>query len=48
MTEAKELEPGVHLARIVVGDNAKKTHVRIVNLTDGKDRLLGGRHPVEI
>src|SRR6218665_1699199 len=53
MTEAKELEPGVHLARVVVDDSAETTQVRIVNLTDGpvrlgKDRLLGGLHPVEI
>ena len=31
MTEAREIQPGVHLARVVVGDSAE-TQVRVVNL----------------
>src|SRR5688572_2751311 len=52
MTEAREIQPGVHLARVVVGDSAE-TQVRVVNLNDGpvrlpKDQPLGGLHPVEV
>jgi len=53
MTEAKEIQPGVHLARVVVGDKADTTRVRVVNLNEApikltKDQLLGGLHPVEV
>src|SRR5678816_3457295 len=53
MTDAKEIRPGVHLARVVVGDDAGMTQVRVVNLTEDpvrlvKDQLLGGLHPVEV
>src|SRR5678815_1250536 len=53
MTEAKEIQPGVHLARVVVGDKADTTQVRIVNLNEGpvrfaKDLPLGGLHPVQV
>ena len=53
MTDAKEIRPGVHLARVVVGDDAGTTQVRVVNLTEEpvrlvKDQLLGGLHPVEV
>ena len=52
MTEAREIQPGVHLARVVVGNSAE-TQVRVVNLNDGpvrlpKDQSLGGLHPVEV
>ena len=52
MTEAQEIQPGVHLARVVVGDRADAS-VRVVNLSDEtvtltKDRFLGGLHPVEV
>src|SRR5688572_16895496 len=45
MTEAKEIQPGVHLARVVVGDYAD-ARVRVVNLSEDpvrlpKDRPLG-------
>ena len=53
MTEAKEIQPGVHLARVVVGDKADTTQVRVVNLNEGpvrfaKDLPLGGLHPVQV
>lgn len=53
MTEAKELQPGVHLARVVVGGNADTAEVRVININEApvkldKDKLLGGLHPVEI
>ena len=52
MTEAQEIQPGVHLARVVVEDRADVT-VRLVNLNEepvriAKDRFLGGLHPVEV
>src|SRR5678815_4377150 len=52
MTEAKEIQPGVHLARVVVGDYAD-ARVRVVNLSEdpvrlSKDRPLGELHPVEV
>lgn len=53
MTEAKEFQPGVHLARVVVGGNADTAEVRVININEepiklDKDQLLGGLHPVEI
>src|SRR5678815_6088946 len=53
MTEAKEIQPGVHLARVVVGDKADTTQVRVVNLNEGpvrfaKDLPLGGLQPVQV
>src|ERR1043165_5711082 len=53
MTDAKEIRPGGHLARVVLGDDARTTQVRVVNLTDDpvrlvKDQPLGGLHPVEV
>src|ERR1043165_6707022 len=52
MTEAREIQPGVHLARVVIGDHAD-ARVRVVNLSEdpvrlSKDRPLGELHPVEI
>jgi len=52
MTEAQEIQPGVHLARVVVDDHAD-SRVRIVNLSENlvrltKDQMLGGLHPVEV
>src|SRR5688572_26790409 len=53
MTDTRELQPGLHVARVLVGDNAKSTRVRVVNLTAHqvtleKDQLLGGLYPVQI
>lgn len=53
MPEAKKLQPGVHLARVVVGGNADTAEVRVININEepiklDKDQLLGGLHPVEI
>ena len=52
ITEAREIQPGVHLARVVVGDYAD-TRVRVVNLSEDpvrlpKDRPLGELHPVQV
>src|SRR5688572_29418097 len=52
MTEAQEIQPGVHLARVVIDDHAD-SRVRIVNLSENevrltKDQMLGGLHPVEV
>ena len=52
MTEAREIQPGVHLARVVVGDHAD-ARVRVVNLSEDpvrlpKDRPLGELHPVQV
>src|SRR5688572_11565551 len=52
MTEAQEIQPGVHLARVVVDDHADN-RVRIINLSENevrlsKDQMLGGLHPVEV
>src|SRR5678815_5464100 len=38
MTEAREIQPGVHLARVVVGDHAD-AQVRVVNLSEDPVRL---------
>lgn len=51
MTEAKEIQPGDH--RVVVGDDADKTQVRVVNLNEDPIRLvtyqvLGGLLQVEL
>jgi len=53
MTEAREIQPGVHVARVVVGNRDGKTAIRVVNLNKApvslaKDCLLGGLHPVEV
>lgn len=53
MTEAHEIQPGVHLARVVVGNQAENTQIRVVNLNDGqvrfsKDQMLGELHAVEV
>ena len=53
MTEAREVQSGIHLARVVVGDDADMAQVRIVNLNDDpvllvKDQVLGELHPVEV
>jgi len=53
MTETKEIQPGVHLARVVVRGGNDATQVRVINLNGepvklGKDQLLGGLHPVEV
>jgi transposase InsO family protein/predicted aspartyl protease len=53
MTEAKEIQPGVHLARVVIGDRVGTTQVRVVNLSEDpvrliKDQMLSGLHPVEV
>ena len=53
ITEAGEVQPGVHLARVVLEDSANSACVRVVNLNEqpatlsGK-QLLGGLHPVQI
>src|SRR5688572_22186792 len=52
MTEAREIQPGVHLARVVVGDHVD-ARVRVVNLSEDpvrlpKDRPLGELHPVQV
>src|ERR1043165_8517002 len=38
MTDTKDIRPGVHLARVVVGDDARTTQVQ----------PLRGLHPVEV
>lgn len=53
MTEATEIQPGVHPARVVVGDCADTTQVRLVILNEIpvkliRDKLLGGLHPVGV
>src|SRR6218665_1528131 len=53
MTETKEIQPGVHLARVVVRGGNEAIQVRVINLNEepvtlGKDQLLGGLHPVEV
>src|SRR5678816_4184140 len=52
MTEAREIQPGVHLARVVVGDHVD-ARVRVVNLSEDpvrlpRDRPLGELHPVQV
>lgn len=39
MTEAAEIQPEVHLARLVVGHCADMTQVRVVNLNEDPVRL---------
>src|ERR1700733_2776709 len=53
ITEPRALQPGVHVARIVVNENSELIPVRVANLTQEpvkleKGQLLGGLHPVEI
>ena len=53
MTEASELSPGVHVARVLIRDDTNVTQVRVVNVgqqpaTLSKDRVLGGLHPVQV
>lgn len=52
MTEARELQPGVYLARVVIDNSTDVTHVRVVNLNEAvqltTSQLLGGLHPVEV
>lgn len=39
MTEAAEVQPGVHLARVVVGDRVDTAKVRVVNLNGNPVKL---------
>src|SRR6218665_2725559 len=53
MTETKEIQPGIPLARVVVRGGNDAIQVRVINLNEepvtlGKDQLLGGLHPVEV
>jgi len=53
VSEFKELQPGVHLARVVVGGNVDTAQVKVINLNEARVRLdkvqlLGSFLPLEV
>src|SRR6218665_1703992 len=53
MTEAREVQPGVHLARGVLDNDGSGSRIRMVNLNEKPATLavyhiIGELHPVEI
>src|SRR6218665_4020700 len=53
MTEAREVRPGVHLARVVIGDCKNPINIRMLNLGEQPatlipDQIIGDLHSVEV
>ena len=53
MTEAREVRPGVHLARVVIGDCKNPISIRMLNLGEQPatlipDQVIGDLHSVEV
>jgi transposase InsO family protein len=53
MTESKEIQPGLHVARVVLDDDADNACIRVVNLNEqpallSADLMLGDLHPVMV
>src|SRR5678815_3347756 len=53
MTEASELSPGVHVARVLLRDQTNMGQVRVINLSEQpvrlcRDQMIGELHPVQV
>src|SRR6218665_1294125 len=53
MAEAREIQPGVHLARVVLSDEEPSARIRVLNLGEdvavlAADHVIGDLHPVEV
>lgn len=53
MTETSEVAPGIYAARVVVGDTADMTPIRVMNVSEqpttlSKNQVIGGLYPVEV
>lgn len=51
--ETNQILPGVHVARVVMEDNANLAQVRVINLGEhpvilSNDQLIGGSHTVQV